>query len=158
MDEWVVLLHVATGFWFVSGLVGRDVTLARARASSDIATIRELVAHAGTFERFAVIPGSFAVLAAVLLAMWARNIPLTADVSGWLVASLVLNASIIPLVPVVFLPRGRVFEAALDDAAARGEVTPELTAAFDDRAVRIARTYEVVAVAAIIVLMVTKPF
>ena len=158
MDEWVVLLHVATAFWFVSGLVGRDVTLARARASNDITTIREFVAHAGTFERFAVIPGSVAVLAAGLLATWARDIPILGDGSGWLLASILLYVSLVPLVPLVFLPRGRVFEAALDEAAARAEVTPALTAAFDDRAVRIARTYEVLAVAAIVVLMVTKPF
>jgi hypothetical protein len=30
MDEWVVLLHVTAVFWFVAGLLGRDVTMARA--------------------------------------------------------------------------------------------------------------------------------
>ena len=41
----------------------------------------------------------------------------------------------------VFLPRGRVFEHALVDARAKGEVTPELKAAFGDRAVRNARWF-----------------
>jgi uncharacterized membrane protein len=147
MDEWVVLLHV-----------GRDVTLSRARASPDITLVRELVTNAATFERYAVIPGSFAVLVAGLLAMWAKDIPLTGDGSAWLLASLILYATSIPLIPLVFVPRGRVFEAALDTAAERGEVTPELTAAFNDGAVRAARIFEVVVVGAIVVLMVTKPF
>jgi hypothetical protein len=63
-----------------------------------------------------------------------------------------------PLVPLVFLPRGKVFDAALADAEAAGEVTPALTAAFHDPAVAAARWYELGVVAAIIVLMVTKPF
>jgi hypothetical protein len=29
IDECVVLLHVATAFWFVAGLLGRNVTMAR---------------------------------------------------------------------------------------------------------------------------------
>jgi hypothetical protein len=64
----------------------------------------------------------------------------------------------VPLVPLVFLPRGRVFERELASAVGRGVVTPQLSAAFRDPAVRAARTYEVVVVAAIVVLMVTKPF
>ena len=29
MSEWVVLVHVATAFWFVAGLVGRDLSLGK---------------------------------------------------------------------------------------------------------------------------------
>jgi len=47
---------------------------------------------------------------------------------------------------------------ALAEAQERGEVTPELTAAFNDRAVAFARNYELAVIALIIVLMVTKPF
>ena len=72
--------------------------------------------------------------------------------------ALVVLATMIPLVPLVFLPRGKVFDAALADAEAAGEVTPALTAAFHDPAVAAARWYELGVVAAIIVLMVTKPF
>jgi hypothetical protein len=56
------------------------------------------------------------------------------------------------------VPRGKVFEAALGDAATVGEVTPALRAAFADRAVAGARWYERIVVAVVIVLMVTKPF
>ena len=30
MSEWVVLLHVAVAFWFVAGLLGRNITMAKA--------------------------------------------------------------------------------------------------------------------------------
>jgi len=62
------------------------------------------------------------------------------------------------LVPTVFLPHGRVFEGALEDARQRGKVTPELRTALRDPAVRNARAAEIVVVAIIMALMVTKPF
>jgi hypothetical protein len=46
----------------------------------------------------------------------------------------------------IFLPRGRVFEAALADARQRGTVTPDLSAAFRDPWVAYARTFEAVTV------------
>ena len=76
----------------------------------------------------------------------------------WLPVALLLFLSILPLVPLVFLPRGTVFEAALEDARERGEVTPELRTAFRDPAVAFARRYEVVVVAVVLALMVLKPF
>lgn len=154
MAEWVVLVHVAAAFWFVAGLVGRDVTLAKARGHGDVGTVAELVELAGRFERFAVVPGSFAVLVAGLLAAWAADVAFR----GWLLVSVVLYLTLVPLVPLVFLPRSKVFERELASAVARRAVTPELTAAFRDPAVRTARTYEIAVVAAIVVLMVTKPF
>ena len=81
-----------------------------------------------------------AVLVLGLLAMWAGDVPLTGD-GWWLLVALLLFLSMIPLVPLVFLPRGRVFEAALEDARERGEVTPELRTAFRDPAVAFARRY-----------------
>jgi hypothetical protein len=154
----VVLLHVVIAFWFVAGLIGRDVTLGKARSNPDVRVVGELVELAGRFERLMVIPGSFAVLTAGLLAAWAGHRPLAGAGNDWLLLSLILFISTVPLVPLVFLPRGRVFEAALATAKAHGTVTPELAAAFHDRAVAAARTYEIVVIAAIVALMVVKPF
>jgi hypothetical protein len=61
MTLWL-LLHIGSAFWFVAGLVGRDVTLGRARRSDDIAAIRALCQAAGVFDRYLVIPASMAVL------------------------------------------------------------------------------------------------
>jgi predicted integral membrane protein DUF2269 len=158
MDEWVVLLHVVVAFWFVAGLLGRNVTMARARTATDIRTLEELVTLSGRFERMMVIPGSAAVLVAGLLAAWAIGQPLAGTNNWWVLLSIVLFVGSGILVPTVFLPHGKVFEHALADAKARGEVTPELGTALRDPAVRNARAAELLVVAVIIVLMVTKPF
>jgi hypothetical protein len=158
MSEWVVLLHVATAFWFVAGLLGRWVALSRAQAVREVSLVVELTELAGRFERWMVQPGSFAVVIAGLLAAWATDLPWTGEGNWWLLTSLILFVSVGLLVPFVFIPRGKVFEAALQRARAGGEVTPELSAAFGDALVSFARIYEVAAVAAIVVLMVTKPF
>jgi predicted integral membrane protein DUF2269 len=154
--EWWVLVHVATAFWFVAGLAGRDVSMTRAARATDITSVEALTGAAGVFDRFFVVPGSIVVLVAGLTAMVATDLRLGEQT--WLLVSLVLFLTLIPLVPLVFLPRGKVFDAALGEAVAAGEVTPELRAAFTDRAVAGARWYERIVVAVIIVLMVTKPF
>jgi hypothetical protein len=90
--------------------------------------------------------------------MLAQHRPLFADRQYWLPAALVLYLSTGILVPTIFLPRGKVFEAALHEARDRGEVTPRLSAAFRDPAVAFARRYEVAMVAVVIASMVLKPF
>ena len=158
MDEWVVLLHVVAAFWFVAGLLGRNITMARARTASDIRLVNELVTLSGRFERMMVIPGSFAVVLLGLLAAWALGQPLAGSNNWWLLTSLLLFVAIGVLVPVVFLPHGKVFEQALADANAKGEITPDLRTALRDPAVRNARAAELVSIAVIVTLMVTKPF
>ena len=153
--DWIVLLHVLVAFAFVAGLVGRDITIAQARRSSDLASISTLLAVANRFDTIVKV-GSMAVLVLGVIAMVVGDVSL-AD-NGWLIASLALFVAIGLLVPTVFLPRGRVFERALADAKGRGVVTPELSAAFHDRAVAVARNVELVIVVAIIGLMVLKPF
>jgi hypothetical protein len=58
----------------------------------------------------------------------------------------------------VFVPRGRVMEAAMREAVERGEVTPSLRAAWADRVVRAAHVYELAVVTVVLVLMLAKPF
>jgi len=105
-----------------------------------------------------VIPGSMAVVLLGLLAAWWGDVPFTGDGNWWLLTSLLLFVAIGLLVPTVFLPRGKVFERAFEDARARGKITAELRAALDDPAVRNARWTELIVVAVILTLMVTKPF
>ena len=158
MGPLLVLLHVAAAFQLVAGAVGRNLTLARARTSDDLGAVGELVALARRFERVLVIPGSFAVLALGLLAAWVKGVPLVGSGSWWLLVSLLLYVALFALVPLVFLPRGRVFDHALEDARQQGAVTPTLASAFRDPVVAGARTLELVIFAAILTLMVTKPF
>jgi hypothetical protein len=158
VSEWVVLLHVAVAFWFVAGLLGRNITMARARTANDLSTLVELVDLSGRFERLMVIPGSFGVVVAGLLAAWWQGQPLAGTDDWWLLTSLILFVGLGVLVPTVFLPHGKIFESALEDAKQRGEVTPELRTALRDPAVRNARATELIVVAIILILMVTKPF
>lgn len=158
LAELLQVLHVASAFWFVAGLIGRNLVLGRARRSGDIARVRTLVETAGPFERFMVRPGSLVVVVLGLVTMWAQDLPVWEDGTRWAIVSLIAFASLIPLVPLVFLPRGRVFEAALASAIGSQRVTPELSAAFHDPVVAAARWYELVVVAFVIFLMVAKPF
>lgn len=153
----LLFLHVASAFWFVSGLAGRTIVLGRARRSTDLGEIDHLLPIATRFERI-VIPSSAAVLILGFLTMLAQERPLFTDGGYWLLTSVVLYVSTAILVPTIFLPRGKMFEAALEDARARGEVTPQLAAAFRDPAVAFARTYEAAVVAVVVALMVLKPF
>lgn len=152
------LLHVLTAVALVVGIVGRDLALRRASRRPDMACITRLVAAAGRFERLLVRPGSLLVLLAGVATMWAQGRPLVAPGSYWLTISIALFLTSIPLVAFVFMPRGRIFEAALAGAVAAGRRTPELGAAFADRAVTAARRFEALALALVVALMVTRPF
>jgi hypothetical protein len=156
--RWLVLLHVVLAFWLVAGFVGRNLTMARARSTHDLHVLVALSELAGRFERLMVIPGSAAVLVAGLLTAFAQDRSFTGSGNWWLLLSLILFLALIPLVPFVFLPRGRVFERALTEAKQRGEVTAELSAALRDPVVAAARITELAVMAVIVMLMVVKPF
>ena len=113
---------------------------------------------AGRFERLLVQPGSFAVIVLGLITMVAQGRSLVGEGNWWLLTSLLLFVAVGALVPLVFLPRGKRFEVAMEEAATRDEVTPALRAAFADPAVAVARVAEMVGIAVVIALMVLKPF
>jgi uncharacterized membrane protein len=158
MDDLWKLLHVLAAFGLVAGLLGRTIAIGEARRSDDLGRVIALTEAAGRFERLLVQPGSFVVIVLGLVTMWAQGRSLTGDGNGWLLLSLLIYLGIAALVPVVFLPRGRRFGAALDDARAAGRITPELTAAFADPAVKVARTAELLGIVVVIALMVLQPF
>ena len=156
-DAWKVL-HVLAAFWFVAGMLGRNVTIAQVRRETDVGRIGSLLSVSDRFEKWMVIPGSAAVLLLGLATMLAQGRSLLDDGNRWLLVSLILYLAIAALVPTVFLPRGKRFETALEDARASGTVTPGLTQALRDPVVALARRAELAVVGLIIVLMVTKPF
>ena len=83
---------------------------------------------------------------------------LTGGSVDWLFVALVLFLSNLPLVPLVFIPRGRAFESVMRDAEAQDRVTPELAAAWRDPTVRAAHVYELGSTTIVLILMLTKPF
>ncbi len=158
LTSFIVFLHVAAAFGLVTGLLGWDILLGQARRSDDIRKVEDLVSGAGPFERYLVVPGSFVVLILGIVAWRAEELPFWGEGTRWVTVSLFLVLTLIPLIPLVFIPRGTVFEAALNGAIEADQVTPELTAAFNDPVVAAARWYELGVVAVVILLMVAKPF
>jgi hypothetical protein len=157
----IVLVHALAGIAFVAGLVGRWIVLAAAARANDLPSMQTLLGVSAPFERIVVI-GSGVAGVLGLAAAFAQGRPILGPLQGarvdWVFVSVVLFASLIPLVPLVFLPRGRVFGAALADAQATGTTTPRLLAAFHDPVTRAAHVYELAAVTVIVVLMLAKPF
>ena len=149
------------GVLFLAGLVGRWITLGAAARASEIRDIRTLLGLSARFERI-VIPTSALVLAFGIATAIIQGRPFLGPLQNapvdWLFTSVLIYVSAIPLVPLVFLPRGRVFEAALEAASAQGAVTSELRAAFADPVVRAAHVYELAVTLTVLVLMISKPF
>ncbi|HEY8170882.1 MAG TPA: DUF2269 family protein [Candidatus Limnocylindria bacterium] len=150
------LVHIGLAMVLVAGLVGRWLVLDAAKRTDEIGRTRSLLAASAPFERM-VILSSMAILPAGFITAWAQGYPWLGLTTPWMSISLVLALGIGLLVPTVFLPRGRGFEAALDNATEAGTITPELRAAFDEPAVRAAHWAEIIAIAAIVAMMVLKP-
>jgi len=163
MDPGTILkvLHAVLGVWIIAGLVGRWVTLGQAARSTDITAVHTLLHLSDRFEWIVVRIPPVVLLLGVATAI-AQGRPVLGPLQGapvdWLFVSIVIYLSIIPVIPLVFLPRGKVFAAALAEATAAGRVTESLTARFRDRVVFGAHVYELAAIVVVFVLMITKPF
>lgn len=157
----VVVVHALIAIAMVVGLVGRWIVLAAAARADDLRSMRTITSVADPFEKTVIYSSTATLLLGIAAAgVTGRSIlgPIGGGSVDWLFVSVLLYLSLLPLVPLVFLPRGRVFETALTEAVAAGEVTPALRAAFHDPVVRAAHVYELAAVTIILVLMLAKPF
>ncbi len=158
------LIHALVGVLLVAGLIGRWVALQhaeRAAHAGDLGALRTLLTCSGVFERTVILTSQL-VFVLGLLTAWSVGYPLLGFLQGgstnWLLTSLVLYVGAILLVPTVFVPKGRIFGAALDDSVLLGRPTPALVAAFRDPASRIAHYVELTAVVSVLALMIAKPF
>jgi hypothetical protein len=151
------LIHIVVAFGFITGLVGRWILLRNAGQADDVETAYRLSQAASPFEKL-VIQGGNLILPAGLLTAWAQGYPWLGLTTGWMLLSVVILLSVVPLVPLVFLPRGKVFESCMAAAREAGVVTPQLRAAFGDPMVAFAHRYELAAVGIVVALMVLKPF
>jgi len=157
--EWT---HILSVLWLVAGIVGRGVCTGLAGRTDDFNAVRILMQAASTFETKMVRPSSFVVLVTGLITAQQGGWPILGFLQGasvnWVLAALVIYLTIIPVIAFIFIPRGRIYHRTLQEAAARGVVTPELRAALHDPTVRFARLYEITMVLVITFLMVVKPF
>ncbi len=151
------LLHVALALALTAGVVGRWIVLHRAAESRELSQTVSLLETSAPFERMTII-SSMLILPAGLLTAWAQGYEWLGLTTGWMLASTVIYLAILALVPTVFLPAGRRFEAALAVAREAGSVTHDLSAAFAEPRVRAAHWTEMVGFGVIVALMVLKPF
>lgn len=161
VGELLKVVHALLGVMFIAGLVGRWITLSGAAHASEIRDTRTLLNLSSRFERIVIVTSALVLVFGVLTA-FVQGRPFLGPIQDapvdWLFVSLLLYLSAILLVPLVFLPRARVFEAALEDAAAQDRVTEPLRAAFADPVVRAAHVYELAVTVVVLVLMISKPF
>jgi uncharacterized membrane protein len=164
MNDYLILklLHELAAFWFIAGIVGRQLVRRIAGRSEDVEEFAGLSEVAGRFESLMVIPGNGLVVVFGILLAWRGGWPIFGFLQGaeanWLlVANLILLAELLP-VPLIYLPRGKVFDQALQAARAAGKMTPELRAVFDDPVVKWAHRAEYTGILVIVALMVLKPF
>ena len=158
----LVFIHVMAAALLVAGIVGRQITRSQAAKTDDLRTFLGLSTLAGRFENLLVQPGSLVViLVGVVLAVmegWPVFGFLQGGATNWLLVSNLLILSMIAEIIFIFVPRGKVYEKVLQAAVAKGEITPELQASFNDPVVYWAHRWEEIAIVLIIFLMVTKPF
>jgi uncharacterized membrane protein len=158
----VVVLHVLSVFMLISGSTGRNLIWMHVRNSKDLDTVHKYLDLAENFDTRLVRPGSALILLTGLAAAWLRGWPILGFLQGagsnWVLAAIALYLTFIPLVTLLFLPKMKIRERALAGALAKGEITPELTAAVNDRALYLGRVYELATVVVFTWLMIAKPF
>lgn len=155
-------LHELAALWFIAGIVGRQLVRYLARQSDHVQRFADLTQIAGRFESLMVIPGNLLVIILGVLLAWRGGWPLFGFLQGadtnWLLATnLILLAGLL-LVPLVYVPRGRLFDQALQEGLVAGEMTGMLTAVLDDPVVKWAHRGEYIGLLIIMALMVLKPF
>ena len=159
--DWLALLlklaHVVAAFALVTGFVGRGILLSRAARAADVEQQHLLAGAAAPFET-AVRMSSAGVIVLGLATAWAQGYEWLGLTTPWMLLSVLLVVPMIVLVPAVFVPRGRVFEAEMAAARRVGEITDGLRRAWADPAVAFARRYELFGTGLIVALMVLKPF
>src|SRR5688572_2227445 len=155
-------LDIISAIWFIGGVLARQIVRASAKRTDDVQHFAVMSLAAGRIESTMVIPGNFAVIVFGIIFALMIGAPILGFLQGasrnWLLVSNILLIIGFLNVPLIFIPRGKVFDAVLKDALARGEMTPELHAHINDPVVRLAHWFELVAMVAIVFLMVFRPF
>ena len=155
-------LHITAVAITIGGMFARQLIRGIALKSDDIKTVASLTHAAVRMDRAMVIPGSnLMILFGIILAVM-QKWPIFGFLQGadrnWLLVSNLLLLVMIVLIPVVFIPHNKKVESLLQAALAEGRVTPELSAALNDRRNILAHLAEEAIVLVVAALMVLKPF
>jgi uncharacterized membrane protein len=163
--NWIQLtrfLHIFSALIFIGGIFARQIVRAQAKKAESVRDMDALFKAAGRIESLMVIPGNMSVLALGVILAIQVGAPIFGFLQGasrnWLLATNILLVLGSLNVPLIFLPRGKIFDQVMKDSLAQGKVTPELQAALNDRTVRIAHFLEMSLLVIVVILMVFKPF
>ena|SRR5687767_6321630 len=158
------LLHILAAFALVGGDIGRTIALQRAKQATDVKIVAEMLQlFVFLTTRFVTVGGVVTVVLGLITAgAQGGAVLILGFLMGgeinWVLASLVLYIVIMVIVFSVSVPRGKVLGQALGAALGQGKITPELTAALNDKAMNTAHVIVELLILLIIVLMVLKPF
>jgi uncharacterized membrane protein len=161
LTQWLRLAHALAGVAFMAGIIGNWFVIGFARRAESLDAMRLYLQAAEPFAKLLTGGGiSLTVLGVATAVAMDRPLfgPLQGGQADWLFAANLLMLPLIVAVTVVYPRVGRRIRGALEDAKSRGSRTPELTAAWADWRLRLARTYELVAMTVVLGLMIAKPF
>lgn len=158
------LLHILAAFALIGGEVGRTIAFHRAKHATDVKIVATMLQMFTFFTSKFVSPGGTLTLLLGLITAGAQGgaVLILGFILGgainWVLVSLVLYIIIMALVFSISVPRGKVLGQALGAALGQGKITPELTAAINDKALNTNFIIQDALILLIVVLMVLKPF
>jgi uncharacterized membrane protein len=158
----VKYLHILAVAITIGGMFARQLVRGYAKRSSDLKMVASLTPVAIRIDRTMVIPWSTMILVMGIILALMQQWPIFGFLQGasqnWLLVSNVLLVIMLALIPAVFIPHNKKVESLLQTAQAEGRVTPELSAALNDKTNQLAHHAEEIIILVIAALMVLKPF
>jgi uncharacterized membrane protein len=158
----IKFLHIVAVTITIGGMFARQLVRAYAKKSDDVNVIASLTRVAVRIDRVMVIPWSnIMIVIGIILAVMLKW-PIFGFLQGasqnWLLVSNILLVIMLTAIFTVFVPHNKKIEFILQTALVEGRITPELSAALDDKVVKLAHHIEEIAILAVAALMVLKPF
>ena len=158
----IKFLHITAVAITIGGMFARQLLRGIARKSDDIKSVGSLTHAASRLDRAMVIPGSNLMIVFGIILAFIQKWPIFGFFQGasqnWLLASNLLLIVMVVLIPVVFIPHNKKVDSHLQTALTEGRVTPELSAALNDKRNMLAHHVEEAIVLIVTALMVLKPF
>jgi hypothetical protein len=163
--NWYLLLrflHVFSSIVFIGGIFARQAVRSQGKKMTTVRKLEAYFSAAGQIEKLMVIPGNMAVIVfGVILAIIIKA-PIFGFLQGasqnWLLVTNLMLIGAGLMVPLIFLPRGKIYERLMKEALARDEITAELRSHLDDPIVTRAHFLEIFLLVVVVILMVFKPF
>ncbi len=158
----IKFFHILAVAITVGGMFARQLVRGIARRSDNLDTVAPLTQAAIRIDRTMVIPWSNLILVAgvilALISKWPIFGFLQGAAQNWLLVSNILLVIMLALIPLIFIPHNKKVASLLQAALTEGRLTPELSAALNDRKSILAHHAEEIIILAIAALMVLKPF